>query len=177
MTKRKTSWLLAGLLCLAVWPGATQGQSPELMEAYKRYSELYGQGRYQEAQQFAEKAVRLGEQEYSRDHPNTAIFLNNLALLYQAQGRYVEAEPLYQRALEIREKALGPDHPDVAQSLNNLAELYRAQGRYADTPSGCGASSPPSWCALVSSTSSSRPTSPPAGRSPTPKPAGARWRT
>ena len=46
MTTNKTRWLLVGLLCLALWPGAAHGESPELMDAYNRYSELYAQGRY-----------------------------------------------------------------------------------------------------------------------------------
>ena len=87
------------------------------MEAYNQFSELYAQGRYQEAVPFAEKAVRLNKQEIGPDHPTTATLLNDLANLYHAQGRYAEAEPLYQRAVAIREKSLGPDHPDVAQSL------------------------------------------------------------
>ena len=30
-----------------------------------------------------------------KEHPDTLISVNNLAVLYQAQGRYGEAEPLY----------------------------------------------------------------------------------
>ena len=74
----------------------------------------------------------VDEKALGPDHPDLAIDLNNLALLYDTQGRYAEAEALYQRSLTIREKALGPEHPDVAGSLNNLAELYRAQGHYAE---------------------------------------------
>ncbi len=95
MVTNKTKWLLAGLLCLALWPGAAHGQSSALMDAYNRYSELYAQGRYDEALPFAKNALKLGEQEFGSDQRHTASFLNNLALLYQAQGRYAEAEPLY----------------------------------------------------------------------------------
>ena len=134
MTTFKTRWLLAGLLCLTLWPGVTHGQSPELMKAYNLFSEMYDQGRYREALPFAEKALRLGEHEFGPDHPNTGIFLNDLAALYHFQGRYTEVEPLYERALEIQEMVLGPEHPEVANSLNNLAELYRAQGKYDARP-------------------------------------------
>ncbi|MEL7036073.1 MAG: CHAT domain-containing tetratricopeptide repeat protein, partial [Cyanobacteria bacterium J06592_8] len=64
------------------------------------------------------------------EHPDVAISLNNLAVLYNSQGRYEEAEPLYKQALEMNQKLLGPEHPDVAISLNNLALLYYSQGRY-----------------------------------------------
>ena len=64
------------------------------------------------------------------EHPQLAITLDNLALVYTAQGKYDEAEPLYHRALAIMEKALRPEHPDVAICLNNLAHLYHARGNY-----------------------------------------------
>ncbi len=123
-------YLLVGLFCLALWPGETRGQSLESSDAFNRGSALFAQGRYQEAQPFLEKALRLSEQEFGPDHPNTAAVMSSLALLYRDQGKYVEAEPLYQRSLMIVEKVLGPEHPDVATSLNNLAILYQDQGRY-----------------------------------------------
>ncbi len=131
MITHKTTWLLAGLLWLALWPGSARGQSPELQEAYDSFEMLYAKDYYEEALPFAKKALRLGNQEFGLDHPTTATLLNSLAALYEALGRYSEAEPLNQRALAIWEKTLGPEHPEVAASLNNLAVLYDAQGKYA----------------------------------------------
>jgi tetratricopeptide (TPR) repeat protein len=62
------------------------------MEAYNSFNTLYQQGRYSEAEPYAKEALRLGTEEFGPDHPNTATFLNNLALLYQAQGRYSETD-------------------------------------------------------------------------------------
>ena len=76
--------------------------------------------------------LAIREKVLGPDHPDVAVSLNNLGVLYQNQGRYDDAEPLYQRALEIREKVLGPDHPDVAMSLDSLGMLYNDQGRYSD---------------------------------------------
>ncbi len=73
--------------------------------------------------------MRLAEDEFGPDHPNTARFLNDLAVLYQALGKYAEAEPFYHRSLAIMEKTLGPEHPNVAQSLENYAALLRETGR------------------------------------------------
>src|SRR5262249_21409741 len=75
--------------------------------------------------------LEINEQALGPKHPDTAISLNNLALLHSATGAYAKAEPFYQRALAIEEKALGPEHPDTATSLNNLAALYSATGAYA----------------------------------------------
>ncbi|MCH9049884.1 MAG: tetratricopeptide repeat protein, partial [Proteobacteria bacterium] len=124
------SLLRVFLAVLWLWPAVAYGQSPALMDAYKRAKELYAQGRYQEALPFARNALRLSEQEFGRDHPKTATRLNNLARLYRRQGKYAEAEPLFKRALAIREEALGPEHPRVATILNNLALIDDATGRH-----------------------------------------------
>ncbi len=75
----------------------------------------YDQGRYAEAEPLYRRSLAIREKALGPDHPDTAVSLNNLALLYGNQGRYAEAEPLYQRSLAIREKALGPDHPPPPQ--------------------------------------------------------------
>ena len=103
----------------------------EIARLNQQVVQLYGQGRYGEADIVAKRSLDLTEKKLGPDHPDTATNLNNLALLYQAQGAYAAAAPLHKRALAIREKALGPDHSDTAESINNLAELYRAQGDYA----------------------------------------------
>ncbi|GAG04250.1 unnamed protein product, partial [marine sediment metagenome] len=64
------------------------------------------------------------------EHPNVAIFLYNLAGLYEDLGDYAKAEPLYRKALAIWEKSLGPEHPNVATSLNNLGALYAARDSF-----------------------------------------------
>ena len=105
-------------------------QADELQDAYDQYEALDEQGKYQQALPFAQEAVRLGEVKFGKDDKTTAIFLNNLGLLYDNLGDYDKVEPLYKRALEIKEKALGPDHPDVATGLNNLGSLYDTLGDY-----------------------------------------------
>ena len=89
---------------------------------------LYKRGQYTEAVNVAKEVLKVAEDTFGSEHPNVALSLNNLAVLYRAQGKYAEAEPLLKRALEIYEKAFGSDNLDVATSLNNLAGLYRAQG-------------------------------------------------
>ncbi|MEE8533666.1 MAG: tetratricopeptide repeat protein [Alphaproteobacteria bacterium] len=109
------------LTILWLWPASLHAQSEALDEAYNQGQTLYEAGRYEEAIPFWRKALELGEREFGPDQEITAIFLNNLGLLYKSQGRYAKAEPLYQRALAIWKKALGPEHPDVATGLSNLA--------------------------------------------------------
>jgi tetratricopeptide (TPR) repeat protein len=83
------------ILCLATiffWsaydPDVAPSQSSELKEAYSSFITLYQQGRYSEAEPYAQEALRLGTEEFGPNDPSTATLLNNLAGLYQAQGRY-----------------------------------------------------------------------------------------
>ncbi len=58
--------LVLVLTILWLWPAAAHaahGLSPALNDAINRFSELYSQGRYQEALPFAEKAVKLVERQ------------------------------------------------------------------------------------------------------------------
>src|SRR5262249_29415424 len=65
------------------------------------------------------------------DHPDYAVALDNLALLYWDMGDYARAEPLFREALAITKTAVGTDHPNYATSLKYLAVLYHAMGDYA----------------------------------------------
>ena len=89
-------------------------------------------GNYAKAETLLRQALVLREKAPGPEHPDVAVSLTHLALLYDAQGRYADAEPRFQRALAVFEKVFGPEHPHVAVSLTNLALLYDAQGRYAD---------------------------------------------
>jgi tetratricopeptide (TPR) repeat protein len=93
---------------------------------------LICQGRYEEAEPLIKRALEIRERMLGANHPDTAISLNSLAVIYENQGRYKEAEPLIKRALEIRERALGGNHPDTATSLNDLAGVYESQGQYEE---------------------------------------------
>lgn len=88
------------------------------------------QGRYDEAIEKYEVALRIDEKTVGKKHPEYATRLNNVASVYQAQGRYDEAIEKYEEALRIAEKTIGKEHPSYATRLNNLALVYAAQGRY-----------------------------------------------
>ena len=96
-----------------------------------RISRFYREANYPAAIELANEALVIREKILGPEHPDTALSLNNLALLYDSQANYPAAVPLYQRALKINEKILGPEHPDTASSLNNLAGLYDSQANYA----------------------------------------------
>ncbi len=124
MRFRHTILCLAVILsCVTHGSDMAYGQSPALLEAQNRYTTLYQQGRYAEAIRYATKALRLGEEEFGPDHPNTANLLNSLAFLYHHQGNYAGAAPLYRRSLAIMEKALGRAIPLALRCHSSVTGL------------------------------------------------------
>ena len=88
-------------------------------------------GDYARAEPLYRQALEINKAVLGEKHPDYALGLSNLALLYESMGDYAQAEPLDRQALETRKKLLGEKHPDYASSLNNLAHLYYKMGDYA----------------------------------------------
>ena len=127
-------FLIAVILGVALLMGtlawAEEDSLQKANELKQELTRLYQQGRYAEAIPAAERVLAICEKHLGPEHPNTALALNNLALLYCHMGAYDKAEPLYRRSLAIYEKTLGSEHPYTAVSLNNLASLYYKMGAY-----------------------------------------------
>jgi nucleoside phosphorylase/tetratricopeptide (TPR) repeat protein len=90
------------------------------------------QASYTMAEPLFKRALTIWEQQVGSEHPDVAVALNGLAILYFEQGKHAEAEPLFKRALAIWEQQFGSEHPDVAVALNGLASLYSMQGKYKE---------------------------------------------
>jgi tetratricopeptide (TPR) repeat protein len=100
---------------------------------YKTGSFLDAHGQYVEAEPFLQGALVIGEQSLGPDHPDVALYLNDLAGLYLGSlGKIAEAEPLIQHALNINEQNFGPDHPNTATTLHSLANLNWAKWKVAE---------------------------------------------
>ena len=84
--------LVVLILSFAVF---TLAQEKLWKELHSRFDTLYQRGRYGEAAKVVEEVLKVAENTFGPDHPNVALSLNNLALVYQAQGRYAEAESHY----------------------------------------------------------------------------------
>ena len=81
---------------------------------------LFEQGKYDEAAELAERALKTAEETMGAGNPKIAPFLNNLAVIYDAQERYAEAVDLYERAKGITEPVYGADHPRVRSLAESL---------------------------------------------------------
>lgn len=102
-----------------------------LDDAYDRYKTLVEQGKSEEALPFAIEAVRISEQDHGHDEQTTAIYYNNLGLLYKDLADFTKAESFLEQALTINEKADGAPRPELAASLTNLGLLYFDMGDHA----------------------------------------------
>jgi tetratricopeptide (TPR) repeat protein/transcriptional regulator with XRE-family HTH domain len=85
---------------------------------------------YEQAESLCQLAIHIQQHVFGSEHPSTALFYSELAIIYKDQGKYQQAEPLYQRVLHIQEQALGAEHPNIGLLLNGLANLFFRQGKY-----------------------------------------------
>ena len=97
----KSVWVLAGLLCLLLWPAHAVAQQADWERHLRAGAAAYQHGNYAEAVKQT-KAALIAAEAFGPDDPRLATTLSNLGGLYHAQGRYAEAEPLMKRALAIR---------------------------------------------------------------------------
>jgi tetratricopeptide (TPR) repeat protein len=96
---------------------------------------LQDRAQYAEDEPLHKRALAINEEMLGETHPNTALSLNSMGLLYYEQGKYAEAEPLYKRALAINENVRGKMHPETATSLSSLGGLYYEQEKYTEAES------------------------------------------
>jgi tetratricopeptide (TPR) repeat protein len=128
--RRLDSHALAMVGADAAAPAGAETRTSTLLNGLASYRHC-ALAAYAQARPLYERALAINEKVLGPDHADTALSLNNLALLLQDQDELAAARPLHERALAIREKALGPEHPDTAESLNNLALLLQAEGDLA----------------------------------------------
>jgi tetratricopeptide (TPR) repeat protein len=96
----------------------------ELLDRAASY--FHRRAAYSEGRSLFQRALAISEKVLGPEHPDTAMSLNNLALLLKDQGDLAAARPLFERALAISEKVPDPEHPATAKVRNNLARLLNA---------------------------------------------------
>lgn len=92
------------------------------------------QKKYQEAQPYYERAVKLRERSAGVDSLDVAVTLHKLADCQWNQRRYDLAIKGYNRALAIRQRKLGAKHADTMESRDAVAKCEEKLNAAADTP-------------------------------------------
>jgi TPR repeat protein/predicted NBD/HSP70 family sugar kinase len=85
-------------------------------------------GLYNEAYDYAEKALEIFKRIYGAKHINTAEAYNTLAVACNKLGKIKEALKYYKTALKIHENQKGEDNPEVATIYSNMAGLAAKLG-------------------------------------------------
>jgi tetratricopeptide (TPR) repeat protein len=93
------------------------------------YSEI---GLLDQAEPVAQDAVRLTEQAFGVDDPDSLSAQSTLAAIYFARGDIARAEPVYRRVLDRLERTQGPGSYEVALAASNLGVVYLAAGRNSE---------------------------------------------
>ena len=123
-------FLFAVFCALLLQPLAAYAQSPELSQAYQRFSEHFAANRIAAAAPFAEQALNLAESEFGTDDDNTVNMLFNLSAVYGLLGRLDEGIALGRRALAAVEKKHGTGLK-LVPLMDSLADLQRSAGNFA----------------------------------------------
>lgn len=103
----------------------------EAKQLTAQIKKMHEEGQYSQAIPFCEKALAVRRKVLGPQHPDVAMSLANLALMYSEMGQLAKAERLFLDALAILKEARAPRSPRYVMPLNNLANLYLQTGQYA----------------------------------------------
>lgn len=78
------------------------------------------------------RALSIQDRTLGREHPSTALTLNNLGGMLALRGDFVQAEQMQRAALGTMEKVFGEQHPDTAAVLTSLSLALDRQGKLAE---------------------------------------------
>jgi len=114
--------------------GESFGEQPEIEATVRTtIAQVYDQlGLYEQAAQHSVRAVELRESIFGETSRDTAISLNQLAVVRFHQKKFDEAETLWRKNIEILAAVGGPDDPDYLLSLHNLGAVLLGQDRLSD---------------------------------------------
>ena len=80
---------------------AINAQEEKWRNLQDRALELFKKENYLEAESVAKEALKVAEETFGPEHPNTARAMGDLASIYFAQDKLNEAEKLFQKEIEI----------------------------------------------------------------------------
>ena len=78
------------------------------------------------------RALSIQDRALGREHPSTALTLNNLGGMLALRGDFAQAEQMQRAALATMEKVFGEQHPDTAAVLTSLSLALDRQGKVAE---------------------------------------------
>ena len=116
----KVSQILHLAVFFVVGAASLEAEDSRWRQLQAMGEELFGRGRYAEAQKTFETALRELD-ETSQTDLQRLQSMNSLAMAFQQQGLLNQADAKYAQALDLSEKY--PEHDLAAKVSNNLALL------------------------------------------------------
>jgi tetratricopeptide (TPR) repeat protein len=89
-------------------------------------------GQFDQAEVYYQRAISISEKAFGANHPDTALILQNYAILQSEKGERDKAEANLKRAIAIYEGLYGPDHYAISAALNTLVSQYMEQKRWLE---------------------------------------------
>lgn len=93
---------------------------------------LHQSGRYHEAEEMHQKALKGMTQTFGTESKDTLNSMVNLAGVYIEEWQWSKAEKLLLETLELSRKARGPHHSLTLNAMTLLATTYRSQRRWPE---------------------------------------------
>ena len=87
-------------------------------------------GDYNQAVRYYDKARKVGEFVFGKNHLNLTTIYNNIGNVYNSKGDYDIALQYLDKARKIRESVLDENHPDLAMIYSNIGSVYDSKGDY-----------------------------------------------
>jgi esterase/lipase superfamily enzyme len=128
MMRISLPFLLAALLCIS--PPIVNGQSADLVNAYKEFESAKLQHKVADALKYGNDAVRLTEQ--SGDKQQLGGLLRDLGDYSAQENKDAEALGCYQRALALQQDQLGAANPELVPLLTVMANLQLKGQHYGE---------------------------------------------
>ena len=100
---------------------------PDVATSYNNIANVYySQGKYDQALEYLQKALKISLKKLGADHPHVAMYYLNIGVVYALQEKLTEAESSTQRAVDIARKTSGELHPDTQKCIQ-LLKLIREE--------------------------------------------------
>jgi CHAT domain-containing protein/Tfp pilus assembly protein PilF len=96
-------------------------QADEYLEKAKVSLSKY---KYEEALDYLKEALSIQEKVLGKEHADTLILYEHIALVYLGMEKYTQALEYYEKQFTIRKKILGMNHPDTISSYKMIALVY-----------------------------------------------------
>lgn len=118
---------------LAMLEALGQGQTLVAADARSALANAwFERGEVARAAAAEREVLAIYERSLGPDHPETAVHMRNLGVLYEDLDRLADALEMYMRSQAILERHLGLEHPNVAMSYLALGVLRERLGEHVE---------------------------------------------